>query len=551
MITATVAAIEPQEGHTVPPVKKELPPGCGFVPPPVRLDHLAHKHFPRRLEAAELPTKWDWRTAGKVTSVKNQSTCGACYAFASLGVFEAQVLIADGGTYDFSENNAKECNFYDRSCGGGNFYDMADLYSKKGVVLESCDPYVASDVSCNTSCASIKTLLDWCVISSNNIPSPTDLKNYILSYGPVYTTIYAGDGSDPAWNSEFSSYDGSYTLYYTGTYTPNHAVVIVGWDDSLVHSGGMGGWIVKNSWGTNWGGTCGYGTEKGYFTIAYGSASIGKWSSFIADWQDYDVNGDVLYYDEGGYTNYWGFGTTTAWGLCKFIMPSTQYVTRVEFWTTDATTDVDVYIYNDFNGSLLSNLIVSKLDTSFSEAGYHSVPLGTAAPEIAAGEDIFVAVKFTNATFTYPVVTDNVGPSTGGGVTYLSSNGSTWYDMGANYANDVGIRVRTSPTLALSVDDENTATPNSYHLSYNYPNPFNPTTTISYSLPHRSHVNISIYNIAGERVTTLIDETKPAGEHIVTWDGTDYRGMPVATGVYFYTLKTDDYSSAKKMLLLK
>ena len=62
-----------------------------------------------------------------------------------------------------------------------------------------------------------------------------------------------------SWGEEFGSYDGSYTLYYDGPEEPNHAVLIVGWDDSLTHAEGSGGWIVKNSWGTEWGGTCGHG----------------------------------------------------------------------------------------------------------------------------------------------------------------------------------------------------------------------------------------------------------------------------------------------------
>jgi hypothetical protein len=65
---------------------------------------------------------------------------------------------------------------------------------------------------------------------------------------------------------------------------------------------------------------------------------------------------------------------------------------RVEFWTTDATTDVDVYVYDDFNGSVLSNLLESELDNSFGEMGYHSVSLAPYV-EAAAGEDIYVAVK--------------------------------------------------------------------------------------------------------------------------------------------------------------
>ena len=96
-----------------------------------------------------------------------------------------------------------------------------------------------------------------------------------------------------------------------------------------------------------------------------------------------------MFHDEGGWTGYAGYGNTTALGLCKFVPTQTRYLTRVEFWTNDATTDVDVYVYDDFNGTTVSNLLASQLDNAFAEAGYHSVALD-AAPEIGDGTTIQV-----------------------------------------------------------------------------------------------------------------------------------------------------------------
>jgi len=395
------------------------------------------------LSQGDLPSSWDWRTQGMVTRVKDQGDCDAWYAFAAIANIESKLLIDGADAYDFSENNAKECNWYDASCRGGNYDIIADLFSKKGTVLESCDPYVPKDTLCESACPYQKTLLDWRIISGNPVPDTEVLQAYIHNYGPVYATMYAGYDDD--WHEEFSNYDGSYTLYYPGAEEPNHAVLIVGWDDSLTHAGeDMGGWIVKNSWGTDWGGTCGYGTEKGYFTIAYGSASIGMYSSFMYDWQDYDTNGDVMYYDEGGNSNAFGCGSTTAWGLAKFFPPSDTKVTRVEFWTIDATTDVDVYIYDDFDGSAPSNLLAQKLNNSFDEAGYHSVALDSPLA-VTSGDDIIAVVKFTNDSFTFPLVADAYGPDETGR-TYISCDGSSgsWTDLGAYAADDVAIRLRTS-----------------------------------------------------------------------------------------------------------
>jgi hypothetical protein len=88
-------------------------------------------------------------------------------------------------------------------------------------------------------------------------------------------------------------------------------------------------------------------------------------------------------------------------------------------------------------------------------------------------------------------------------------------------------------------------------LKQNYPNPFNPTTTIAFSLAGEGTVEIMIFNVAGQKVRTLIDERRPAGRHTVTWDGRNDGGRRVATGVYFYRMRTDGYSAVRKMLILR
>ncbi len=93
--------------------------------------------------------------------------------------------------------------------------------------------------------------------------------------------------------------------------------------------------------------------------------------------------------------------------------------------------------------------------------------------------------------------------------------------------------------------------PESFELSQNYPNPFNPTTTISYSLPRRSNVTIEIFNLLGQRIRTLVDESQSSGPHRVDWDGRDAAGKTVSSGVYLYRLKAGESVQSKKMILLK
>ena len=89
------------------------------------------------------------------------------------------------------------------------------------------------------------------------------------------------------------------------------------------------------------------------------------------------------------------------------------------------------------------------------------------------------------------------------------------------------------------------------YLYQNHPNPFNPTTTINYQLPVNSKVKLSIYNIKGQKVKTLISDQLLAGQHSVVWNGTDDNGKSISSGIYFYKMNTGEYTSIKKMILLK
>ena len=85
-----------------------------------------------------------------------------------------------------------------------------------------------------------------------------------------------------------------------------------------------------------------------------------------------------------------------------------------------------------------------------------------------------------------------------------------------------------------------------YNLSQNYPNPFNPTTTIQYDLQRSQHVTLTVYNILGEQVATLVNSIQSAGEHRLQFDGANLTG-----GVYFYKLESGDFSETRRMILLK
>jgi len=104
---------------------------------------------------------------------------------------------------------------------------------------------------------------------------------------------------------------------------------------------------------------------------------------------------------------------------------------------------------------------------------------------------------------------------------------------------------------ANTTGNNNELIPTVTKLGSNYPNPFNPETTINFSMKESGHVTLEIYNIKGQRVRTLINEFRAAGYHKVVWDGTDDKRNPVSSGIYFYKLKTDNFEKTKKMILMK
>ena len=93
--------------------------------------------------------------------------------------------------------------------------------------------------------------------------------------------------------------------------------------------------------------------------------------------------------------------------------------------------------------------------------------------------------------------------------------------------------------------------PNQFALHQNYPNPFNPTTTLRYDLPENGLVNITIYDMLGRHIKTLMDQTQDAGYRSIIWDATNEYGRPVSAGIYLYQIQAGEYMQTKKMVLLK
>jgi len=119
----------------------------------------------------------------------------------------------------------------------------------------------------------------------------------------------------------------------------------------------------------------------------------------------------------------------------------------------------------------------------------------------------------------------------------------TWWD---ERNTDPDIYAQSLNSLVTSVENPSVKFPKSFAIDQNYPNPFNPSTKISWKVPVGSHQTLTIYDVLGNEVATLVDEYKPAGTYEVEWNAS---GLP--SGVYFFQLKTEGFIETKKMILLK
>ena len=116
-----------------------------------------------------------------------------------------------------------------------------------------------------------------------------------------------------------------------------------------------------------------------------------------------------------------------------------------------------------------------------------------------------------------------------------------WYSGNGSFLQ-MGL---ATSSLVSSVEQETTL-PTKFSLEQNFPNPFNPSTKIKYSIPQSSYVAVKVYDVLGNEIETLVNEEKPAGTYEVTWFA---ENLP--SGVYFYKMTGGNYSETKKMLLLK
>ena len=205
--------------------------------------------------AAAAFVSFDWSDPAKsyVTAVRNQGSCGSCWAFAAAAALESYALIKTnqvGQEVNLSEQVLVSCSGAG-SCGGGSIGSASNYIRDKGLPQEGCFPYTATNNVCGSACYTYQSdtwrIQSWAYVATTSV-SVEAIKNALVTYGPLVTTmdVYA----------DFFSYRTGIYSYASGAYQGGHAILIVGYDDAAQC------FKAKNSWGTGWG-------EAGYFRIAY------------------------------------------------------------------------------------------------------------------------------------------------------------------------------------------------------------------------------------------------------------------------------------------
>ena len=370
----------------------------GYIPPTMDLSHLSKIPVEKAKLLLQLPGTYDLRETGKMTSVKNQNSCGTCWLFGTLGAVESRCLVVEDTTYDFSEQNIACCAdpawtylVGNRCMGGGNSYISSDTLTKKGTRLESCQPYNTSSINseaCYDNCTSIKRLTGFRLVADNGTIMINETKQAIYGYGAV----------SMGFKWDWGHYNSTTKIYYwpNCTTAPDHMVCLAGWNDSVAwpDNSSSGVWIVKNSWGTGFG-------DSGYFYLCYGSGNMVEIGSYR--YEDYPQNKTVYlyYWDEAGYISSMGYGDNTAWMAGVFNATYEGNLTRVEFWTPSNNASYQAYVYRDGNISNLQNLTAQGNGTC-DEAGYYSVTLNTTV-SLSSGEPFTIAVNMTTPGYNYPI----------------------------------------------------------------------------------------------------------------------------------------------------
>ncbi|MDO5809822.1 MAG: C1 family peptidase [Methanobrevibacter sp.] len=432
-----------------------------------------------------------------VTSVKNQINGGNCWAFSTLSALESAIFKASGLEFDLSENNVKNLMSkyslygWNMSTNDGGYDDMGIGYltSWLGPVLESQDIYDDYN-SVSGAINPLTHIQNILFFKRNGFTDNDEIKRAIMNYGGVSTGIFM--------TPHYDALLGRYVQYYDGILPPDHAVTIVGWDDSFMirQAPGKGAWIVKNSWGPKWG-------DDGYFYVSYydvSCAQVGVEESCFAivfnDTVKYDKN---YQYDLPGKTDYFLKNANAAWYRNRFNSTDDEYLAAVSTYFEKST---------DWELTITVNGDVKLTRTGHSRPGYQTIELGEFIP-LSKG-DIFEAMFKIKVQGDVGVpISEKVSLNNyfyGKDISFISFDGRTWTDLYAlegSYPNHFYTSQVACIKAFTILDIINTTL--SLDIDYNGYNPVVLTAHVMNQYGRQVNGGVVTFNLSGEIIRVDVD----------------------------------------------
>ena len=458
----------------------------GSIPSPIDRSNL-WKNPPRRavsgsgpvpLGSSLLPVSYDLREHSRVGDIRNQNPWNSCWAFAAAASLESSYMTKYSGTSpDLAELHLAYFVYGDTRTGksftkvdsnkdilnqGGNADQAIAFLSRVGTVSESILPYPSGSYSYTAPALYPESydlsgirLKDAYSLGTLSGDTMMDIvKELIMNNGSAKISYYAGDGAYA------STVDGtSTTAYYNNSgETPNHGVVIIGWDDDFavenfsedMRPSTKGAWLVRNSWGASWG-------EGGYFYMSY-EQEIQDVTVFIAE-ASHEKYTLYCHDDLGECSN-----TSYSWAANVFKASDDEQLKHIGLFTTSNNQNYQLRVYDlgtDTPSSPVSSTLLASMDLQSMYAGYHTVDVDNTV--ILSADHYFSIVMNANdySAVEMAVQWKNGGyyaePVVNAGESYFSDNGTSWTDGATikySNRNDVTPTNACLKAFTLAVEDE-------------------------------------------------------------------------------------------------
>ena len=400
-------------------------PSLGYVPEVADLSYLADLNDSMECGvSAGRPARYDLRDEGRVTPVRDQGTHPTCWAHAAMASLEPSAKASVGVDPDWSEGHMAANHGWSASVEDGGNAMMAS-----GYLLRWGGPVAEADGDSPAASPEAHVQRTRWVPGKVAALDNDRIKDAIVAHGPLYAGFWWSEGYyDPA-HASFRA-----PAEALGR-SPNHAVALVGWDDTYPRGNfrdpppGDGAWLAKNSWGEDWG-------DGGFFWVSYWDATLGRNTMHAFAGVEAADNYDAVWeHDPLGFVGSVGGTGSTAWGANAFTAASATKIAAVGFWALAPRTSYHLWVYaGGTAGKPRSGRLLSDQSGNLDDAGYVTVPLETPA-EVAAGERFTVVAKLTTPGYKYPLAVEyqvhgaTDAANAAKGQSFLSLDGQTWSDF--------------------------------------------------------------------------------------------------------------------------